>query len=310
MKGRNWNSIRLPSVLCFVVCMVGSIPVLAQCPQLQENMDLVRESDRYLLDTPDPARFDSHHFNDAIGPVNDSMPTHEQNYLTVPLTTVDDLNNAKKKADELMKQGKVEFAKKVRVRVATASFELFGQPLTGRELVCLSVAEQLRERGWRCEKRELFDMAAKLYQKVISIYESEVGGSPKTAGVLADLARVQAANKQVAAANLSYNSALKIYDAKPGFADPEMASFFEAYGGFLEDKDSGLSAKMFACAVQVRKYEIRKHQALTAKQRKNPQTSPPRSKGTGTAKLNELKRDSSGLLTLPSSLQRRDQDSP
>lgn len=290
------------AVLSGMFVLTLAMPAQAQCPQLQQNMELIRESDRYLRNTPDPRSQRRRsptgyaEWNHSFGPVNDSLPIREVDYLTVSLSTVDDLNHAKEKADDLMKQGKVDFAKKIRARVATASVELFGQPVTDKELVCISVAEQLRDRAWKCEKRGLFDMATKLYQKVIAIYQKEVGASPKTAGVLADLARVQAANRQLEAANFSYVCALKIYDTRPNFSDTEMASVLESYGGFLQDSDSRRAEEMFARAAQVRKREIKKQEDFVIKQRKAHSGYP---KFTN-LKESAIRRSASGPAILPS----------
>jgi len=55
----------------------------------------------------------------------------------------------------------------------------------------------------------------------------------KTAGVMADLARVYTEDKQEDKAKATYAQALEIYNKYPRLVDDELASFLETYGDFL-----------------------------------------------------------------------------
>ncbi len=225
------------------------------CPDLGPNMELIQESDRYLKSTPDASPGMDERSSAAYGGFfrNDTMTFREIDYLTATLTDIDDLTYAKKKADDLEKQGQNQLANRIRLRIKFASAQLFGQPLTDQKLVCISVAEQLRSRAWACEKRGLYPMATKLYERVVSIYRKEIGNTHKTAGVLGDLGRAYAADRNIDKAKFAYNEAFQIYNRHPQDSDDEIASLLESYGDFLKSINSPQAAGIFKRAVKIRK---------------------------------------------------------
>jgi hypothetical protein len=268
---RNFMLRKFIAVFLMTLCLPSTATLAARaqgCPDLHRNMDLINESDRYLRDNPESHRFkidsvdrigfpsvgfartrDSNRTNDY----SPNEPVREVNYLTKPLLSLDDLTDAQKEAESLEKKGMKKMASHIRVRIQEASSSIYGEPLDSTKLVCISVAEELRKRAWSCEKRALYPMAAKLYQQVIDIYAKEIGNKPKTAGVMADLARVFAENSELDKAKTTYAQTLRVYEQRPNLVDDEYAAFLETYSGFLERTGSrAAGTELMKRAVRVR----------------------------------------------------------
>lgn len=261
--------------VCSVALSQQDAAVSQECHDLGPNRDLIKQSDRYLernrVLPEHPLRL---YTRSEVGlgyqTAKDYVPPPEKvDCMTTPLCDVNDLSYLKRKADALENAGNRVLAAKIRHRIKAASADLFGKPLTQQKIECISVAEQLRDRAWTCEKRGLYPMAEKLYGRVVAIYEKEIGAMPKTAGVIADLARVYAESGQPTEASAAYDRALGIYE-KHGDSTAEMASLVENYAAFLEQR----GAKSLAEAQYNRAARLRRQLASQAKRVRTEDTWP------------------------------------
>jgi tetratricopeptide (TPR) repeat protein len=148
-----------------------------------------------------------------------------------------------KEANGLEKRGEAELARKIRQRIKAACTDQFGLPVDSDKFVCLSSADRLSKRGFSCEKQGAYELAAKLYGRVIDIYRDEIKSVSKAATSMTDLARIYTAENQIDKAKLLYERVFELYDQNPTFNDVERATFFEAYADFQSQHGSMPSAE-------------------------------------------------------------------
>ncbi len=245
------------------------------CPDLGKNMNLVRESQQYLKDHDNEQGKYSNRSNLYFSYPetnfrrrardhaayswyqSDAAPEKPRDirYLSLPIETLEDLELAKAEAEDLEGRGEAgaKMAGILRIRIDNAMDEIFGQKLTDTKFKCISVAEELRANAWKCQERGLYDMATKLNERVLAIYQKEVGSVPKTAGVMADLGKIAEIQNNPEVAQDWYARALQIYNNYPLAASAERASFLESFAGFVSRrKQTKISKDLYEQASQVR----------------------------------------------------------
>lgn len=237
------------------------------CPDLGKNMDLVKESQQYLNDHPkyterertleyrSPSHFET--YPNHLARRSDSSPPQPRdvNYLTVPIETPEDIKNARDEAAELTARGPAGamLGSKIQKRIANIMEDMFQQQLTDTKLKCISVAEELRRNSWKCQERGLHEKATQLNERVLGIYQKEVGNIPKTAGVMADLGKLEQLQDHPDKAQDWYARALQIYNSYPNDNTAERASFLENFADFLSQRrQTKYSNNLFQQAREVR----------------------------------------------------------
>jgi hypothetical protein len=235
----------------------GALAADEPCPVMQKNLQLIEQAGSIGV----PAS--------AVGSrgglilLEGSMPNvlkmttdvseRPRDYLTDSIINVDDLLQAKQQADDLQGKGQTGLAARIRSRIEEASNEIFGQKTTQKQLECISVAEQLRQKAWNVERGNQLDLAEKMYQGVADTYEKELGDNPKTANAMGEIARVCVHEKNQEKAREMFAKALSIYAKHPGYADSDMASVLETYADFMQSLNQPAAAeKAYRQAAEVR----------------------------------------------------------
>jgi hypothetical protein len=161
----------------------------------------------------------------------------QPDYLQDSILSLADMLAARKQADALRSKGQTMLADNIVRRIDEVSKKLYGRATNAREQQCMSLAERLKENGWKLECRALFDMAEKSYRGAVEIYEKETGESIVTANALGDLARVCRSEHKTAEAGKLYARAVRIYDSNPSHADADTASLLENYVSLLDEQN-------------------------------------------------------------------------
>lgn len=243
-----WN------IFCFLA------PCVAQtegCPHLNQNMDLLKQTEQYVPvpsgPSFNPSRIgtfaETHYYSDNRP---DNL-VRDVNYLTAPIVGMDGIKAAEKEALQMEERGQKQLAAQVRLRIKDAYGKLMGVPVNENKFICVSMAEQLKLRGWSCENAEAYDRAEQLYQRVLEIYQEEIGSSSRVASAMADLARVYAESKQTEKAKAQFSNTLQYYEVHK-IVDSDLATFLESYAQFMDQQRSPTEAsRLYKMAGNTRK---------------------------------------------------------